>query len=96
VGDAAGVAGELITRIVQESTHQVIFRTPPRQVRFVNDPEQSVGFLFRIQNCSFPEAGLYWVECLFSGTVLACPPTPEIEVVKTWNLNLSKPSPVTR
>jgi len=30
---------------------------------------------FRIRNCALPEAGLYWVELVYSGSVLARRPT---------------------
>jgi hypothetical protein len=70
-GDAAGQTGELSVRIVQASTDRVIFRARPRRIRFVSDPEDISGAEFRALNCSLPAAGLYWVECLFSGTVLA-------------------------
>jgi hypothetical protein len=70
-GDAAGETGDLWVRIVKENTNRLIFRSSPRLIRFVSDPEDTSGAMFRAQNCSFPSAGLYWVECLFSGTVLA-------------------------
>lgn len=70
-GDAAGQVGELVVRLIEDTTGRTIFRTPPRQVRFVNDPGQTSGAVFRIVNCSFPAAGVYWVECLYSGVVLA-------------------------
>lgn len=70
-GDAAGQTGDLLVRIVQAGTGRVVFRSRPRRIRFVADPEDTSGAVFRVQNCSFPVAGLYWVECLFSGTILA-------------------------
>ncbi len=63
--------GELRLRVVQADTGRVIFRNRPRTVRFSGAPTDVNGMRFRIQNCSFPSAGLYWVECLFSGTVIA-------------------------
>jgi hypothetical protein len=69
-GEAAGQTGDLSVRIVQDSTDRLIFHTRPRRIRFVQNPEDTSGVEFCIQNCSFPAAGLYWVECLFSGTVL--------------------------
>jgi hypothetical protein len=68
---AAGQGGDLVVRLIQESTSRIIFRTSPRRIRFVNDPEDTSGAVFRIHNCSFPAGGLYWVECVFAGTVLA-------------------------
>lgn len=69
--EAAGQTGELLVRIIQDSTGRTTFRSQPRRIRFVDDPEDTCGAVFRIQNCTFPAAGLYWVECLFSGAVLA-------------------------
>jgi hypothetical protein len=64
-------AGVLQLRIVADRSGHTIFRTRPRQVRFVGDPAAVGGITFRIQNCSFPAAGLYWVEVLFAGGVIA-------------------------
>jgi hypothetical protein len=63
--------GEISLRIVQATTGRVVFRNTPRRVRFTGSLEEAVGFTFRIRDCSFPSAGLYWVECIFSGKVLA-------------------------
>jgi hypothetical protein len=63
--------GEVSLRIVQAGTGRVVFRNQPRRVRFSGAPEDAVGITFRIRNCWFPAAGLYWVECVFSGAVLA-------------------------
>src|SRR5262249_26486172 len=59
--------GELQLRIVEDRSGRAIFRTRPRQVRFVGDPTAVGGVTFRIRNCSFPAPGLYWVEVLFAG-----------------------------
>jgi hypothetical protein len=63
--------GELTLRIVEDGLASVVFRTRPRQVRFVGDATAVGGVVFRIQNCAFPGAGLYWVEVLFGGLVIA-------------------------
>lgn len=63
--------GELTLRIIEDRSTRTIFGTRPRQVRFVGDAAAVGGVLFRIQNCSFPAAGLYWVEVLFAGSVIA-------------------------
>lgn len=52
-------------------TKTVIFRTPPRRVRFGGAPEENLGFVFRLCNCFFPTAGLYWIEVVFAGSVIA-------------------------
>ena len=63
--------GELTLRVVEDQTGNVIFRTRPRQVRFVGDPKAVLGMLFHIRNCSFPAAGSYWIEVLYAGSVIA-------------------------
>jgi hypothetical protein len=64
-------SGELTLRIIEDRSARTVFRTRPRQVRFVGDPTAVGGVVFRIQNCVFPAAGLYWVEVSFAGPVLA-------------------------
>ena len=66
--------GELSLRIVEDSTGRVVFRNPPRRVRFAGPAEDAVGVVFRILNCRFDAPGLYWVELLYSGMVLASQP----------------------
>jgi hypothetical protein len=63
--------GEVSLRVIQAETGRIIFRNQPRRVRFSGAVEDVVGVVFRIKNCSFPAAGLYWVECIFSGAVIA-------------------------
>ena len=63
--------GELTLRIIEDHTGLTIFRTRPRQVRFVGDATAVGGVVFRILNCSFQAAGLYWVEVMFAGSVIA-------------------------
>ncbi len=63
--------GELSLRIVQASTARVVFRNRPRRVRFTGGSQEAVGITFRVRNCSFPDAGVYWVEFLESGEVKA-------------------------
>jgi hypothetical protein len=63
--------GELSVRIIREETATSVFRNAPRRVRFSGALQDAVAFSFGVRDCSFPAAGLYWVECVFSGTVLA-------------------------
>ena len=63
--------GELHLRIFHDATGRIVFRSSPRQVRFVGAPEAVLGIVFRIRDCSFPMAGLYWVEAVFAGSVIA-------------------------
>jgi hypothetical protein len=64
-------AGELLLRIIEDRSASTVFRTLSRQVRFVGNASAVGGVKFRIRNCSFPAAGLYWVEVLFAGSVIA-------------------------
>jgi hypothetical protein len=63
--------GELELRIVDEISANTVFRTRARRVRFVGDSAAVGGVAFIIQNCAFPHEGLYWVEVVFSGQVIA-------------------------
>lgn len=62
---------ELILQVFHERTGRVVFRSSPRQVRFVGDPEAVLGVVFRIRDCCFPAAGLYWVQLAYGGLVIA-------------------------
>jgi len=64
-------AGDLELRITQDPTGNQIFRTRRRQLRFVGDPAAILPVKFEIRNCSFPDAGLYWVEVMWQGSTLA-------------------------
>jgi hypothetical protein len=63
--------GDLTLRIVQADTGAVTFRTKSRTVRFTGSPNDLVGVVFRLRNCSFPAAGLYWVECILFAEIIA-------------------------
>ncbi len=54
--------GRIRIEIVEADTDRVVFRTRIRSVTFGNDPLDIVGIPFRIRNCEFPAAGLYWVQ----------------------------------
>ncbi len=71
--DCRGEA-ELSLRIVQGETGRTVFRNQPRRVRFAGAAPQAVGITFRIRNCSFPAAGLYYVEFPDFGEVKAAQP----------------------
>jgi len=68
--DCQGPA-ELALRIVQSDTGRIIFLNQPRRIRFVSAPREAVGIKFYINNCVFPSEGLYWVELLLEGAVVA-------------------------
>jgi len=63
--------GELLLRIFHDQAGRVVFRSSPREVRFVGASEAVLGIVFRIRDCSFPMAGLYWIEVVFTGSVIA-------------------------
>ena len=63
--------GELALRIIEDRSGDTVYRTHPRQVQFVGNAAAIGGVVFRIHNCSFPVAGLYWVEVLYAGSVIA-------------------------
>jgi hypothetical protein len=53
---------------------QVVFRTRTRTVPFSSDPLEVVGVTFRIRNCLFHEAGLYWVQFWYNEEMIAQQP----------------------
>jgi hypothetical protein len=63
--------GELELHITQDLTGNQIFRTRRRQVRFVGDPTAILPIKFEIRNCSFPAAGLYWLDVMWQGSTVA-------------------------
>jgi hypothetical protein len=65
---------EMSLRIVIERTGKVVWRSQSRSVQFAGAPNEATGFTFRVRNCVFPTSGLYWVELLYSGAVLARQP----------------------
>jgi hypothetical protein len=69
--EAGPGAGELALRIMHEKTGRIIFRSLPRQVRFVGDAQAVRAAVFRIRGCSFPMSGVYWIEAIFAGSVIA-------------------------
>src|SRR5690242_14708128 len=50
---------------------QIVFRTRTRTVPFGNDPLEVVGVSFRLRNCLFRDAGLYWVQFWYNEHMLA-------------------------
>jgi hypothetical protein len=71
--DCQGTA-EVSLRIVQSATGRIVFRNQRRSVQFVSKPNEAVGIKFLINNCMFPEEGLYWVELLVAGSMVARQP----------------------
>jgi hypothetical protein len=61
---------DIVIRIVSEATGATIFRTAVRRFRFLGGPSDLTGATFRIRGCTFPAAGLYWIECLAGQNVI--------------------------
>jgi hypothetical protein len=62
--------GEARLQIEQADTQTAIFQTPLQRVSFGNDPLQVFNLSFRVRNCTFPSAGLYWVQLWYNNLVL--------------------------
>jgi hypothetical protein len=62
--------GRVRIEIVQADTDRVVFRTRTRSVSFGNDPLDVIGVRFRIRNCLFPAAGLYWVQFWYNDELI--------------------------
>ena len=63
-------AGRIRVQIVQADTDRIIFRTRTGSVSFGNDPLEVLGVRFRIRNCDFPVAGLYWVQFWYNDELI--------------------------
>jgi len=61
---------EIAVRIVQDAGGGAIFRTGIRRLHFRGQPSDVTGATFRLRRCTFPAAGLYWVEFLASRQVI--------------------------
>ena len=48
--------------IREANSDQVVFRTRTRSIPFPTDPLEVSGVTFRLQNCLFHRAGLYWIQ----------------------------------
>ena len=64
-------SGYLSLQIIRGDDGAAIFRNSPRPVRFVGNPSETLGIAFRVRNCVFPTSGLYWVEIVYDGAILA-------------------------
>ena len=61
-------------QIERADTDEVIFRTRTRTLPLGNDPLELFAISFRIRNCLFPAAGLYWVQFWYNEQMLAQQP----------------------
>jgi len=56
---------------VQADTEQVVFTSSPHPIALGADPLAVLGLVFRIQDCIFPQAGLYWIQFRFNDNIIA-------------------------
>jgi hypothetical protein len=69
-----GIA-EFTIRVVRDSPRKVITKSAkPHKVRIVAEWHEINGMKTHVQNCTFPQPGLYWVELLNLGEVVARQP----------------------
>ena len=66
--------GDIHIEIAASDTDRPILRSPAHTVTFPPDPLEVVGLTFRIRDCRFPSAGLYWFQCWYNGTMLGQQP----------------------
>ena len=67
-------AAEGRVEIRHADSDQVAFRTKTRTVPFSSNPLDVVGVTFRMRNCLFPAAGLYWVQFWYNEQTIAQQP----------------------
>jgi hypothetical protein len=65
---------EVRVAVRQADTEKAVVFTPAWTVQLRNDPLSVHGLRFRIRDCRFPAAGLYWVEFWYNNEVLAQQP----------------------
>jgi hypothetical protein len=63
--------GKFAVRIVRADSDQVVFSTKEYSHSFGADPLMAYGIPFRLRDCEFPQAGLYWTQFWFNGSLLA-------------------------
>ena len=62
--------GNLRIVISHASTNIIVFRTPDVPLGLDLDPRKMLSLSFRMRNCTFPSAGVYWVELWYNHTAL--------------------------
>ena len=67
-------AGEARIFVVEADSDNIAFTSAPHQIAFGTDPLAVSGLVFRIKECIFPRAGLYWVQIRFDDKALAQEP----------------------
>ena len=66
--------GEVQIAAVQAELEQIVFTSSVHSITFENDPLSVLGFVFRIEDCIFPHAGLYWIQFRVNDQVIAQQP----------------------
>jgi hypothetical protein len=61
---------EVRLEIEEEGTQTVIYQSVSRRYNFGNDPLRVFDASFRIRDCVFPAAGLYWVQLCYNAIVI--------------------------
>ena len=61
---------EFMYRVVSDTTGAMLIQSRTYRHPVAGGPDQLLGLRFRVQNCTFPAAGLYWVECWNHGVRL--------------------------
>ena len=66
--------GDVVIAGVQGDSDSLVFATPPYTISFGSNPLAVRGMIIRVQNCPFPDPGLYWIEFRYNGRTLARQP----------------------
>ena len=66
---------EFVIRVRCEQTGQIVTQSKqPHRVQFVGEPHEITGAVIRVQNCVFSQEGVYWLELVIGGKVIARQP----------------------
>jgi uncharacterized protein DUF6941 len=63
-------AAEFFLKIVHADSDTAVFTSKKRAHDFGHDPLKVHGIPFRIHNCTFATAGLYWIQFWFNSALL--------------------------
>jgi hypothetical protein len=63
-------AGDGQVVCVDADSGKAVFCSPRRRITFPRNPLSVVGLVYRLFDCPFRKAGLYWVEFRYNGSVL--------------------------
>ena len=59
---------------VHADSDQIAFASSAHAISLGTDPLAVLGIVFRIRDCVFPQAGLYWIQFWYNGKVIASQP----------------------